>query len=105
VNGMTYIEELEAEIRMLHGLEATHRESVPVKEFLDGNAIWEGTVEVFDLHAYSNANRAYAWSQETNDPSKPKRHIVVLHVPPAVSPETAVRASILEEFKKSSSGA
>ena len=33
---MTYIEELKEVIRKLHGVESTHRESVPVKEVFQG---------------------------------------------------------------------
>ncbi len=47
---MRYIEELKDVIREVHGVEATHRESVPVKEVFQGKTVWEGIVEVFDLH-------------------------------------------------------
>jgi len=35
----------------------------------------------------------------TDDPAHPKRHVTVLQIPPAVSPETAVRAAIVQEFR------
>jgi hypothetical protein len=72
---------------------------VPVKEVFNGQTVWDGIVEVFDLHGHLKANKAYAWSHATDDPDKPTRHVTVLHAPPAVSPETAVRAAILQEFK------
>jgi hypothetical protein len=97
---MTPIEELQAVIRKLHGVESTHRASVPVKEVFNGKTVWEGIVEVFDLHGHDKANTAYAWSHETDNPAQPKRHVTVLHVPPAVSPETAVRAAIVQEFRE-----
>jgi len=96
---MTYIDDLRAIIHKLHGAPATHRESVPVKEVWNGQTIWEGIVEVFDLHGHPDANTAYAWSHETDDPDRPQRHITVLHVPPVVSPVTAVRAAIAQEFR------
>ena len=96
---MTPIEELRDVIYRLHGVQATHRQSVPVKEVFNGETVWEGIVEVFDLHGHPKANTAYAWSHETDDPAHPKRHITVLHIPPAVSPETAVRAAIVKEFR------
>ncbi len=96
---MTYIEELKDVIRKLHGVDSTHRASVPVKEVFDGKTMWDGIVEVFDLHGHPKANMAYAWSHATDDPAHPKRHITVLHIPPAVSPETAVRAAIVQEFR------
>jgi hypothetical protein len=97
---MTYIEDLKEVIRRLHGVESTHRESVPIKETFNGQTIWEGVVEVFDLHGHPKATTAYAWAHQTNDPDNPVRHVTVLHVPPAVSPITAVRAAIMQEIKE-----
>ncbi len=96
---MTYIEELKDVIHQLHGVHATHVESVPVKEIFNGQTIWDGIVEVFDLHGHSKTHRVYAWSHETDDPDNPKRHVTVLHIPPVVSPLTAVRAAIMQEFQ------
>ncbi|MHB2007164.1 MAG: hypothetical protein ACYCOX_03870 [Acidobacteriaceae bacterium] len=94
-----YIEELKDVIRKLHGVESTHRSSVPVKEVFDGKTVWEGIVEVFDLYGHPKANTAYAWTHATDAASQPKRSVTVLHVPPAISPETAVRVSILQELR------
>jgi len=94
---VTYLEELQDVIHKLHGVKATHRESVPVKEAWNGKTIWEGIVEVFDLHGHPEANTAYAWAHETDE--GPKRHVAVLHIPPVVSPITAVRAAIVQEFR------
>ncbi len=41
---VAYIEELKDVIRKLHGVESTHRESVPVKEVFNGETVWEGVV-------------------------------------------------------------
>lgn len=97
---MTYIEELQDVIRKLHGVESTHRESVPVKEVFNGETVWEGIVEVFTLHGHPKANTAYAWTHATDDPNMTKRSVTVLHVPPAVSPITAVRVAIMQELKE-----
>src|ERR1035438_1013256 len=78
--GMTYIEELSEAIRRLHGVEATHRESVPVKEVFQGKTIWEGIVEVFELHGHPKANIAYVWTHATDDPNVPKKSVAVLHI-------------------------
>ncbi|QHN02749.1 hypothetical protein FTO74_04725 [Granulicella sp. WH15] len=95
----SYIEDLKHAIHKLHGAPATHRESVPVKEVWNGQTIWEGIVEVFDLHGHPDANTSYAWSHETDAPDRPQHHVTVLHVPPVVSPITAVRAAIAQEFR------
>ena len=95
----SYIEELRDTIRRLHGGEATHIESVPVKEVFQGWTIWQGIVELFDLSGHPETSRVYAWAHETDNPERPKRHVAVLHIPPVVSPVTAVRASIIQDYK------
>jgi hypothetical protein len=95
---MNYIADLKDVIRILHGVESTHITSVPVKEVFDGKTVWDGIVEVFALHGHPRANTAYAWSHETDDPGNRRRHVTVLRVPPAVSPETAVRLAISQEL-------
>ena len=64
---MSYIEELKDVIRKLHGTEATHVETVPIKEEFQGQTIWEGDVEVFDLDDHPKTHRVYAWAHETED--------------------------------------
>jgi hypothetical protein len=96
---MTYIEELQSVIHKLHGVHSTHVQSVPVTEIHQGKTIWDGIVEVFELHGHPKATHAYAWSQDTDDPKQPKRSVTVLKIPPAVSPETAVRVAIMQELK------
>ena len=96
---MSYLEELQDIIRRLHGAEATHVESVPVKETFQGQTVWEGVVEVFDLAGHANAHRAYAWAHETGNPDKPIRHVTVLHLHPIKSAQDAVRAAIMQEAR------
>lgn len=94
-----YIEELQDVIRRLHGVESSHIETVPVKEEFGGQIVWDGKVEVFKLHGHPKANRAYAWAHDTDDPEHPRRHVTVLHLPPVVSPVTAVQAAIVQEYR------
>lgn len=96
---MTYLEELRDIIRRLHGAEATHVESVPVKEMFKGETVWEGVVEVFDLVGHPTAHRVYAWANDTGDPEQPKHHVTVLHLHPIKSAQDAVRAAIVQEFR------
>jgi len=94
---LTYIEELKVVIRRLHGTDAIHVESVPIRETFQGKTVWEGIVEVFELSGHPKATHAYAWTHETGDSCK--RHVAVLNIPPVVSPLTAVRAAIAQEFR------
>ncbi|HKU74494.1 MAG TPA: hypothetical protein VJR02_11280 [Pyrinomonadaceae bacterium] len=58
---MTYIEELQEAIRDRYHTEPTYVETVPVVEKFQGQTVWEGEVEVFDLANFADANRVYAW--------------------------------------------
>ena len=96
---MTYIEELQRVIHKLHGVHSTHIQSVPVTETFKGQTVWDGIVEVFELHGHPRAKHAYAWTHDTDDPKQPKRSVTVLKIPPAISPETAVRVAIMQELR------
>lgn len=93
------IAELQDVIRRLHGVESHHVESVPVKEIFRGETVWEGIVEVFELHGHPKALRVYAWSHDSDGPEKPKKHVTVLHIGPVTSAVEAVRAAIVQEFR------
>ena len=96
---MTYIKQLQQVIHKLHGVHSTHIKSVPVTEMHEGRVIWDGIVEVFQLHGHPRATHAYAWTHETDDPKHPSRSVTVLRLPPAISPETAVRVAIMQELR------
>jgi hypothetical protein len=99
---MNEIEELRDVIRKLHHAKAKHVESVHVTEVFQGKTIWDGMVEVFDLKGHPKTHRAYAWTHATDDPKQPRRSVTVLHIPPAISPQTAVQAAILQEITNAS---
>ena len=101
---MNNIDELRDVIRELHGVEAEHVETVPVKETFRGETVWEGKVEVFDID-HPRTDRIYAWSHETDDPSNPRRHVTVLHIPPATTPHRAVQASIVSDVREAQANA
>lgn len=97
---MSHLGDLKRVIRELHQAEARYVESVAVREMHKGQIVWDGVVEVFDLTGHPKANRIYAWSHDTDDPAHPKRYVTVLHLPPVVSPQTAVRAAIVQESRE-----
>lgn len=101
---MNYIQELQEVIRKLHGCFATHVETVPVKETHEGQTVWEGEVEVFEID-HPRTSRVYAWAHETDDPENPRRHVTVLHIPPATSPHKAVQLSIVKDFREAKANA
>ena len=101
---MTYIEELQSVIRKLHGVEAAHVETVPVTETFNGQTIWEGEVEVFDID-HPKASRVFAWSHDTDDPENPRRTVTVLQIPPATTPHRAVQVSIANDVREAQANA
>ena len=97
---MTELEALQKAIRELHGYESSHLQSVPVNETYQGRLVWNGTVEVFQVHGHPGAGLAYAWSYMGDDN---KRHYVtVLGVPPVNSALDAVRAYVVSQSVKNS---
>lgn len=86
-------------IRDLHGCDSIHAESVPVKETFEGQTVWEGVVEVFDLQGHPTGTRAYAWSHALEGTER-RRYVAVLHEKgPVDSPEAAVWAAIMLEHR------
>jgi hypothetical protein len=95
----TSIKTLQKAILDLHGCKATWVESIPVKEVFEGETAWEGVVRVFDIQGHPKATRCYAWSHAL-DKSKKRRFFAVLHQGPVDSPQAAVKAMIVDEFRK-----
>ncbi len=84
-------------IRVMHGCESLHVESVPVKEEFEGRTAWEGSVEVFDLIDCQKAKRAYAWLFQDGGKDN---FIVVLEIPPVDSPQSAVKVAIASKARQ-----
>ena len=99
MNFKDYIEELKAALLSLHGVQARHVETVPVTEEFQGETVWQGEVEVFDIDGHPKAKRAYGWGHATGDDDQGRRYVTVLEIPPITSPQTAVKASIVRDFK------
>ncbi len=98
---MTYIEALQDAIHNLHGCWSIHLESVPVRETFEGQTVWDGTVEVFELKGHPKAKKCYAWGQASAENDHGVRYLAVLEIPPVISPSAAVRAAITHEFRQS----
>src|SRR5258708_37769708 len=89
------ISALQEAIRLLHGVESEHIETLPVREVQAGLVVCEGDIEVFQLMKHPKAKRAYAWSQAI--PGNKDRVFVVLHAVGADTPVAALRASLLAD--------
>jgi hypothetical protein len=92
----TLIDELREAVERTYGGTVTYVQSVPVREEFKGKIIWESAVAIFDLADHATATRAYAFTIE-NDAGK--RIVTVLHQPPVDSPQDAVRAAIVADYR------
>ena len=92
--------ELAKAVEGTHGGKAHLVEAVEVSEKYEGQPVWKGIVHVFDLDDHPNATRAYAWSSPVEGSDK-RRFYAVLHLGGIRSPQNAVRAAIVSEYRKS----
>lgn len=86
------VDALRDAIRHMHGCESKWIESVPVTETFNGETVWDGEVQVFELVAHPKAKRAYAWSYATEGTKR--KFVAVLGLGPVKDAIAAVRASI-----------
>jgi hypothetical protein len=93
-----YIGELKAVFTKLHDRDAEYVETVRVVEEFQGETIWQGDVEVFDIRGHPKATRGYGWGYVTTE-SGGRRYFIVLELPPVDSPQTAVKAAIMSEIQ------
>jgi hypothetical protein len=98
-NKQDYLDRLQVAVSQLHHCGAVHSATVPVTEVFNGQTIWKGHVEVFDLNGHSKAKRAYAWSHRDGKDDLDERFVGGLEIPPVESPESAVKVAIAAEVK------
>jgi len=92
-------EELQKAVEQLHKCRAHFVEMTKVVEISQGKTVWEGTVFVFNIEGHPKATRCYAWSHGL-DNSKKRRFFAVLDQGSVDSPQAAVKAAIIKEFRK-----
>ena len=90
--------ELKKAVEGTHGGTARLIETVPVSESYQGKPVWEGIVHIFELTGHPLATKCYAWSSPIEG-SKKRCFYAVLHAPPVSSPQDAVRAAIVQEYR------
>lgn len=96
---MGYIDELKNVIRRLHDCEADHVRTQPVTETFQGQIVWQGEVEVFNLRGHPKAKTCYAWAHAAGEDDQDKRYVAVLELPPVDSAQSAVKAAIVDEVR------
>lgn len=94
---MNAIERLKELIEREYGTTARHVETVAVHETFEGETIWDGEVEVFEVPEFPDADRVFAWAF---DGGNGEQQVTVAQIPPATTPENAVKAYIVSEYGK-----
>jgi hypothetical protein len=93
------IPDLRRAVERMHGCQATFLEKVVVNELFQGRPVWQGIVHIFELSGHPTATRCYAWSSPVGESDK-RRFFAVLHIPPITSAQDAVRAAIVQEYRR-----
>ena len=91
---MREIDLLRQVILEMHGCVSMHVETVPIDQTCEGETVWQGLVEVFDLTNHPIANRCYAWTYQ--DDQEQTQYAVVLAQPWIQSAHDAVKAAIAD---------
>lgn len=93
---MNHIEVLKELIEKEYSTTAKHVETVAVHETFEGETIWDGEVEVFEVPEFPNADHVFAWEFDEDG----AQQVTVAQIPPATTPENAVRAYIVSQYGK-----
>lgn len=81
----------------LHNCRATFLRKERVNEMFEGETAWEGSVSVFSVD-HPEADTCYAWSSPVEGSDR-RKFYAILKKPPVDSPEAAVRASIVRDYR------
>jgi hypothetical protein len=94
-----YIARLKKAIRDLHGCDSEHVETISVHEQFQGQTVWRGEVEAFEIRGHPKAARCYAWSSWLESGGTREEFFAVVQSPPIVTAVDAVRASLATETR------
>jgi hypothetical protein len=93
-----YLRQLKDAIKRIHGCACRHVKSVPVHETFQGETVWQGDVEIFDLSNHPQTKQCFAWSHLDGDNDELTNVVTVLAIPPVTTPKDAVRAAIVAQI-------
>jgi hypothetical protein len=91
------IDRLQKAVEKAADSKARHVASKQVTERFNGDVIWDGVVETFEIENHPKAKRCYAFPFVRNEKVLVK---TVLEIPPVDSPETAVKVAIASEARE-----
>jgi hypothetical protein len=91
------IERLREAVEKACQCKARHAFSTAVLENFEGQVVWDGMVETFEIDGHPAAKLCYAFNFVENDIPVVK---TVLGVPPADTPQGAVKVAIASKARK-----
>lgn len=77
---------------------AEHIEDIRVTESFQQEVVWDGVVSVFKVD-HPKTDTCYAWDHAIDGSTKHK-YYAVLKLPPVNTPQDAIRAAIVQEYKQ-----
>jgi hypothetical protein len=63
-------------------------------------SVWQGNVEVLDLHNHPKAKRCYGWSHIHGEKDDKERFVAALEIPPVDSALKAVEVQIVKDVRE-----
>ena len=95
MNKDDYLSILKIAVSQMHDCAVIWVKTEHVHGTFNGQTVWDGDVEVFNLFGHPKAVRAYAWAHLEGENNTTTRYVAVLEIPPVNDATTAVQAAIL----------
>lgn len=93
-----YINNLSEAIQAIHECRCSHFGTEHIREEHEGQLVWEGDVEIFQLEGHPDAKIAYGWGWD--DGNGGVDYIGILKVAPIETAHDALKAAIISrQFK------
>jgi hypothetical protein len=89
------IEALLQRIEQAHACRAIHLQTVLVERTADGEILWSGEVEIFQVEGHPKARTAYGWGMRGTDGTTD--WVTILGLTPTVDANKAVQAYLMSE--------
>jgi hypothetical protein len=96
---LDYTDELKLAVEHTHNCKASYIEEIKIIEKFGDKIVWQGVVHIFKIEGHPKTDICYAWSSSIEG-SKKRRYYAVLKIPPIDSPEKAIRASVVKDYKE-----
>jgi hypothetical protein len=87
------IEALKQSIAENHACTAVYIQSVMVEEAHQGEILWTGQIEIFEIQGHAKAKVAYGWWQENTEEGL----VTILALTPTMDARKAVQAYLMNQ--------